>query len=115
EAARCDRDRDPRPASAQGVGVRWHDVRSHRRGGVARIERRSDRQDHGPARAARGRDDLVGAPSGGAQVIRVLTIIGSTRENRYADKAAAWIHGRLSANPDITAELADLRDYPLPM
>jgi NAD(P)H-dependent FMN reductase len=48
-------------------------------------------------------------------VIRVLTIIGSTREKRYGEKAAAWIHARLGANPEITAELADLRDYPLPL
>lgn len=41
-------------------------------------------------------------------------VIGSTREGRFADKPAQWIHGIASERSDLTAELLDLRDYPMP-
>lgn len=41
-------------------------------------------------------------------------VIGSTREGRFADKPAQWIHGIASERTDLTAELLDLRDYPMP-
>ncbi len=47
--------------------------------------------------------------------LKILVIIGSTRDGRYGDKPAHWIHGRLAAHPDLDAELVDLRDWPLPL
>lgn len=41
-------------------------------------------------------------------------VIGSTREGRFADKPAQWIQGIASERSDLTAELVDLRDYPMP-
>ena len=41
-------------------------------------------------------------------------VVGSTREGRFADKPAQWFHGIASQRTDITAELIDLRDYPMP-
>ena len=41
-------------------------------------------------------------------------VIGSTREGRFADKPAQWVHGIASERTDLTAELVDLRDYPMP-
>lgn len=46
--------------------------------------------------------------------LKILTILGSTREGRFGDKPAHWIHGRLGAHADVDAELVDLRDWPLP-
>ncbi len=44
----------------------------------------------------------------------VAVIIGSTRQGRFADKPATWILERLAERPGVTAELLDLRDFPLP-
>ena len=41
-------------------------------------------------------------------------VIGSTREGRFADKPAQWFHGIASQRTDVSAELIDLRDYPMP-
>lgn len=41
-------------------------------------------------------------------------VIGSTREGRFADKPAQWFHGMAGERNDLTAELLDLRDYPMP-
>jgi NAD(P)H-dependent FMN reductase len=46
---------------------------------------------------------------------KVLVVLGSTRENRYGDKPAHWILGRLAEHPQLDPELVDLRDWPLPM
>ncbi len=40
-------------------------------------------------------------------------ILGSTREGRFGEKAAAWAIDRLGARDDLVAELVDLRDYPM--
>ncbi len=45
---------------------------------------------------------------------RIAVIIGSTRPERFGEKAGAWIADRLAARGDLTVELIDLRDYPLP-
>ena len=47
--------------------------------------------------------------------LRILVILGSTREGRFGDKPAHWIHGRLAEHPELDAELVDLRAWPLPM
>lgn len=41
-------------------------------------------------------------------------IIGSTREKRFGERAARWIHGIASRRHDLACEIVDLRDYPLP-
>ncbi|WP_247548583.1 NADPH-dependent FMN reductase [Ralstonia pseudosolanacearum] len=41
-------------------------------------------------------------------------IIGSTREGRFGEKPAHWIHDLAKERTDLTFELIDLRDYPLP-
>ncbi|MFA5581289.1 MAG: NAD(P)H-dependent oxidoreductase [Paracoccaceae bacterium] len=46
---------------------------------------------------------------------RIAIIVGSTRETRFADIPAKWILDQANARGDVTAELVDLRDFPLPM
>ena len=46
--------------------------------------------------------------------LKILVILGSTREGRYGDKPARWLHDRLAADPRLAPELVDLRDWPLP-
>lgn len=42
-------------------------------------------------------------------------IVGSTRQGRFSDRPAQWIHDIASQRSDLSVELIDLRDYPLPM
>ena len=46
--------------------------------------------------------------------LNILVILGSTREGRFGDKPAHWIRDFLNADERLHAELADLRDWPLP-
>jgi len=46
--------------------------------------------------------------------LKIGIIIGSTREGRFADKAASWIYDLAKGRSDLDVELIDLRDYPLP-
>lgn len=41
-------------------------------------------------------------------------VIGSTREGRFGDKPAQWIHALAQARTDLGFELIDLRDHVLP-
>jgi NAD(P)H-dependent FMN reductase len=45
----------------------------------------------------------------------IHVVLGSTREGRFSEKPARWVEERLSARDDMSVELVDLRDYPLPM
>jgi NAD(P)H-dependent FMN reductase len=45
---------------------------------------------------------------------RIAVIVGSTRPTRFADLPAQWILKQAQARTDMTAELVDLRDHPLP-
>jgi NAD(P)H-dependent FMN reductase len=45
---------------------------------------------------------------------RIQVIVGSTREGRFSERAAAWVMDRLDGREDLEAELVDLRDYPMP-
>lgn len=45
---------------------------------------------------------------------RIGIVIGSTRQNRFGEKAARWIHGIASKRTDLDFEVVDLRDYALP-
>lgn len=45
---------------------------------------------------------------------RIGIVVGSTREGRFGEKPAAWIHDLAARRSDLVFELIDLRDYPLP-
>ena len=45
---------------------------------------------------------------------KIAIIISTTRATRFGEKAAKWIHGIVAARSDMSAELIDLRDYPMP-
>ena len=46
--------------------------------------------------------------------IRIKIIIGSTRSNRFSEKPAQWIYEEAKKKADVSVELLDLRDYPMP-
>lgn len=46
--------------------------------------------------------------------MKIQIIIGSTREHRFSDKPAKWIHEVAKARNEFDVELVDLRDYALP-
>ena len=46
--------------------------------------------------------------------IKIKIIIGSTRSNRFSEKPAHWIYEEVRKRPDVSVELLDLRDYPMP-
>ena len=45
---------------------------------------------------------------------KIAIILSSTREGRYSEKAARWIAELAARRSDLTVELLDLRDYPMP-
>jgi NAD(P)H-dependent FMN reductase len=45
---------------------------------------------------------------------RIGIVIGSTREGRFGDKPAHWIHEIAKQRTNLAFELIDLRDHPLP-
>jgi NAD(P)H-dependent FMN reductase len=45
---------------------------------------------------------------------RIQVIVGSTREGRFSERAAAWVMDRIGGREDLEVELVDLRDYPMP-
>lgn len=45
---------------------------------------------------------------------RIAIIIGSTREGRFGEKPARWIHEIARERADLEVDLIDLRDHPLP-
>ncbi len=44
----------------------------------------------------------------------VQVITGTTRENRFSERVAAWVMGHLEGRDDMDVELVDLRDHPMP-
>lgn len=46
---------------------------------------------------------------------KLLIIIGSTRPGRAADLVVPWVVSRVRAYPGFEVEVADLRDWPLPI
>src|SRR3989344_1755966 len=46
--------------------------------------------------------------------LNIKIIVGSTREARFSDKAAAWITGEIRKQKEIEVEALDLRDYDMP-
>jgi len=49
-----------------------------------------------------------------SQPPRIGIVIGSTREGRFGEKPAHWIHEIAKQRIDLDVELIDLRDHPLP-
>lgn len=49
-----------------------------------------------------------------ARMIVISVIVGSTREGRFSDKPARWIHQHLKSREGVEARLLDLRDFPMP-
>ena len=49
-----------------------------------------------------------------SQQPRIGIVIGSTREGRFGEKPAHWIHEIAKRRTDLAFELIDLRDHPLP-
>jgi NAD(P)H-dependent FMN reductase len=45
---------------------------------------------------------------------KIAVIISTTRAARFGEKPAKWIHGIAAARTDMSVELIDLRDYPMP-
>ena len=45
---------------------------------------------------------------------KIAIIISTTRAARFGDKPAKWIYGIAAQRNDMTAEMVDLRDYPMP-
>jgi NAD(P)H-dependent FMN reductase len=45
---------------------------------------------------------------------RIGIIISTTRATRFGEKPAKWIHDIAAARGDMSVELVDLRDYPMP-
>lgn len=48
------------------------------------------------------------------KALKILIIVGTTRQNRFSEKAAAYILQEATKLQGIEPELVDLRDYPLP-
>jgi NAD(P)H-dependent FMN reductase len=46
---------------------------------------------------------------------KIGIILSTTRQGRFADKPAAWLQSITAERTDMSFELIDLRDYPLPM
>ena len=50
----------------------------------------------------------------GPSNLRVNIIVGTTRQERFGDKPALWIHNLLQKREGVTPTIVDLRDYPMP-
>ncbi len=48
------------------------------------------------------------------QPLKIQVIIGTTRQNRFSEKAAHWIFEEARKKEGVEVELVDLRNYPLP-
>jgi len=46
--------------------------------------------------------------------VKIAIIIGTTRAARFGDKPAKWIEQIAAQRGDLTTEVLDLRDYPMP-
>src|ERR1700682_2498647 len=47
-------------------------------------------------------------------MLKIGMIVGSTRQNRFADTPVKWLGGGAAARADLRLEVLDLRDYRLP-
>lgn len=46
--------------------------------------------------------------------INLKIVVGSTREGRFGNQAAAWVAELATKNSDFAVEVVDLNDYPMP-
>lgn len=46
---------------------------------------------------------------------KIAIIISSTRDTRFGEKPAKWIHEAAAKRDDMEVEIVDLRDFPLPL
>ena len=46
---------------------------------------------------------------------RIAVIVGTTREGRFSERLADFVMSQASARDDLTFDLVDLRDHPLPL
>lgn len=46
--------------------------------------------------------------------MKILIILGSTRKNRVSERIGKWVLEQIPQDKDISFELVDLRNYPLP-
>jgi NAD(P)H-dependent FMN reductase len=46
--------------------------------------------------------------------LRIAVLLASVRQGRRGEAFARWIHGLIAAREGVTADLLDLRDFPLP-
>ena len=56
----------------------------------------------------------VPAHAGPGAVPHLQVVLGSTREGRFGARVADWFMQQAASRQDLTAELVDLRDWPLP-
>ena len=49
-----------------------------------------------------------------SKIPHIGIVVGSTREGRFSERAAAWFHGIATRRTDVSVEIIDLRDYPMP-
>src|ERR1700684_788644 len=61
---------------------------------------------HSTGQSARGQEAVMS---------KLLVIVGSTRPTRSADLVMPWLTEKVTAHPAFEAEVADLRDWPLPI
>lgn len=47
-------------------------------------------------------------------MLKIGVILGTTRDSRIGDQAARWLMDQMGQRIDLSFELIDLRDYPLP-
>ncbi|MBO1334770.1 NADPH-dependent FMN reductase [Streptomyces sp. VRA16 Mangrove soil] len=50
----------------------------------------------------------------GTTALRVAVLVGSTREGRFAPVVTRWLTGRLAQHGDLSADVVDLTETPLP-
>jgi NAD(P)H-dependent FMN reductase len=49
-----------------------------------------------------------------SDAVKIALIVGSTRPNRFADVPARWIVDAVAERDDLSLEVLDLRDWPMP-
>lgn len=59
--------------------------------------------------------DVPAPPVDGSRPIRILVMIGSTRQQRFGPIPAAWVTTQARARNDIDLDVADLAELKLPV
>lgn len=48
------------------------------------------------------------------KILKIKIIVGTTRQNRFSERAASYIHQEAIKQKNVDVEVLDLREYPLP-